>query len=362
VFPTSVEAIINRLNGIKPVEYAASRNYANGAITYLSPYISRGVISTRMVYEHIKTLGNTWEQSEKLIQELTWRDYWQLVWIAKGALIETDLKNTQTQVSNHKIPEAVVKASTGILAVDEALKNLYKTGYMHNHMRMYVASICCNIAQCHWLQPAKWMYANLLDGDIASNHLSWQWVAGAFSNKKYYANQNNINKFFNGTQKNTFLDVEYDEFEALKKPKVLEKVVPFNLQLALNNYNHPTLNKNKTTLIYNYYNLDAYWHKETDAQRILLLEPSIFKKHPVEQKCIDFALSLSKNITDIKIFVGEFDELFTQLSFDKIIFKEHPLNKHYKGKEETRDWLSSITGYFPSFFAFWKKCKKELKW
>jgi deoxyribodipyrimidine photo-lyase len=61
------------------------------------------------------------------------------------------------------------------------------------------------------------------------------------------------------------------------------------------------------------------------------------------------------------VFVGVFDELQKQAGISDIIFKEHPLNKNYKGKEEPRDWMFSVKGYYPSFFAFWKKCKKELR-
>jgi deoxyribodipyrimidine photo-lyase len=60
---------------------------------------------------------------------------------------------------------------------------------------MYIASLACNVAQSQWRIPAKWMYYHLLDADWASNALSWQWVAGTNSNKKYFANQNNINKY-----------------------------------------------------------------------------------------------------------------------------------------------------------------------
>lgn len=232
---------------------------------------------------------------------------------------------------------------------------------MHNHIRMYVASICCNLANSHWLSPARWMYAHLLDGDIASNQLSWQWVSGTFSNKKYYANQDNINKFFQSSQKNTFLDVSYEEFDSLETPKLLLETVPFNINQYLPFYEKPNIEKKKKTLIYNYYNLDPFWHKNEEYQRILLLEPSIFEKFPVKKKCIEFAINLSKNITDLKVFIGEFTELSKQINNKEIIFKEHPLNKHYIGKEESRDWLSSVSGYHKSFFAFWKKCKKELQ-
>jgi deoxyribodipyrimidine photo-lyase len=345
---------------IQPDQYAATRNFGDGAVTHLSPYISRGVISTRDVYEHLTTLDLPWQKIEKLVQELAWRDYWQQVWVAQGEAIHSDLKNPQTPVSNHHIPTAVIKASTGIHAVDNAIRELYQTGYMHNHMRMYVASICCNVAHSHWLTPARWMYAHLLDGDLASNQLSWQWVAGSFSNKKYYANQDNINKYFHDSQKHTFLDVEYAQFNTLAIPDALSETVPFSLATQLPHINRPTLQNDKVTLIYNYYNLDPTWHQSEDVQRLLLLEPTIFSKYPVKPYCIDFALNLAKNINGIEVFVGEFDDLLKMVDQEHLHFKEHPLNRHYKGHEETRKWLSHVTGYFPSFFAYWKKIKKEL--
>lgn len=300
------------------------------------------------------------ENSEKLIQELAWRDYWQQVWIAKGDAIHTDIKSPQNNASNYALPYAIKNACTGIVAVDNAIKELYRTGYMHNHMRMYVASICCNIAHSHWLVPARWMYAHLLDGDPASNQLSWQWVAGTFSNKKYYANQDNINTYFTSSQKSTFLDVGYDEFAELSTPEVLRDTVPLNMDTSLPNIVNPTLARHKPTLIYNYFNLDTQWHEHRDMQRVLLLEPSHFLQHPVSKSCIDFVLALSLNIPNIRLFVGEFSELMNQLDAKDIIYKEHPLNKHYQGTEEPRDWLSSAAGYYPSFFTFWKECKKEL--
>ncbi len=271
------------------------------------------------------------------------------------------MKNTQSDVISHDIPKAIVEADTGIKVVDEAIESLYNNGYMHNHMRMYVASICCNIAKCHWLTPARWMYLHLLDGDLASNQLSWQWVAGAFSNKKYYANQGNINKFFNSNQSGTFLDVDYSVFPEMDIPKKLEEAVVFTSNLELPKIERPKLDKNKTTLIYNYYNLDPEWKKEEDRQRVLLLEPSVFKKFPLAKKNIQFILDLAANIDGIEVFIGEFHELESEIGIENIIYKEHPLNKHYKGAEEPRDWISSVTGYHSSFFSFWKKVKKEIR-
>ena len=291
---------------------------------------------------------------------MAWRDYWQLIWIEKGEAINSDLKREQPDTQNREIPRAIINSNTGIDAIDIAIKNLYKTGYVHNHLRMYIACMVCNIGKSYWKAPAQWMYYHLLDGDWASNALSWQWVSGANANKKYYANQQNINKYCFTTQKNTFMDVEYEDFDTMNIPKELAQITCLTLQTPLPPQKNIILDSDKPTLIYNFYNLDPTWHLGEDANRVLLLEPSIFKQYPISQKSVDFMLALSKNMDKIQIFVGEFDDLIKTYTPKNIFYKEHPLN-HYVGTEEPRDWMFSTTGYYRSFFAFWKKCKKELK-
>jgi deoxyribodipyrimidine photo-lyase len=361
MFPGNLKEIKHRIAQIDPLKYARTRNYKDGSVTKLSPYIARGVISTRQVYDHLLSLELPWNIIEKLVQELAWRDYWQQIWIDKKNEIDRDLKNIQQRVSNHQIPLAVINHNTEITAIDKAIEALYETGYMHNHMRMYVAALSCNIAQSHWLQPAQWMYSHLLDGDWASNALSWQWVAGTNADKKYYANQKNINKYFYSNQKNTYLDIEYSQFDTLEIPDVLKKTVSFDGQTPLPVFDKEQFEPHKQTLIYNYYNLDPEWHLLDDVQRVLLMEPSFFRKYPVSQKCIDFVLQLSENIPGIKIFIGEFHELEQAINGEFLVYKEHPTNDHYQGTEEPREWMFDVWGYYPSFFAYWKKCKKELR-
>ncbi len=361
-FDTSMAAIHERIDSIDPIAYGKSRNFINGAVTYLSPYISRGAISTKQVLEAVLNRGYAPSRIEKFIQELAWRDYWQQLWKAKGDAINKDLKRPQPNVVNFGIPEAVMDAKTGIEALDRALSAFYQTGYLHNHVRIYLASVCCNVAKCHWAQPAQWMYYYLLDGDWASNALSWQWVAGSNSNKKYYANQGNINKFCYSQQQGTFLDVSYEELPTMEIPEELIHILPFELKTSLPNSTLHKIDPNLPTLIYNSYNLDPNWRLNEKANRILLLEPSHFKKYPVSDKTVKFILDLSKNIEGIRVFSGEFQELQYSYGIGKTVFKEHPTNEHYVGIKEERNWMFSVQGYFPSFFAFWKRCKKELKW
>ena len=357
-FSTRYHEIIAKIESVNPIAYGKTRNFIDGAVTKLSPYISRGVISLPMIKKSVLKKYNR-HQSEKLLQELAWREYWQRVWESKGELIFSDLKQSQTEVDTHEIPAAVMNASTEIEAIDTSIKTLYETGYMHNHCRMYVSSVACNIARAHWLQPSKWMYYHLLDGDLASNSLSWQWVAGSFSSKKYFCNQENINKYCYTQQTGTFLNKSYDELPLMDKPAALQKNFSLNLNTILPKTSAPVIYEQLPTLIYNAYNLDPLWHQHTKANRILLLEPSHYHKYPVSEKVIEFIRALSENIPGIQVYVGEFEELKKYTGASNTLFKKHPAYLHYEGTAESADYLfPQVSGYYPSFFAYWKKCER----
>ncbi len=349
--------IINKLSNLNLSHYSRNRNFIDGDVTMLSPYISRGLISTKIVLNTVLSQKINLAKIEKFIQELAWRDYWQIIW--KHNDINVDMRHPQLNVINNGVPKAILNAKTGVIAIDNAIKKLYKEGYIHNHLRMYISSVVCNIAKCHWKIPAQWFYYYLIDGDWGSNALSWQWICGTNSSKKYYANQKNINLFCHTNQKNTFLDKDYSVLRNEAPPKILtccEKPQLKSFSIESNLY----IDKNKPSLIYNYYNVDPIWRKNLDANKILLIEPSVFKKYPVSKKNIDFLISLSKNIDKIQLFFGEFDELKKKLYNSEIYFKEHPLNNNYTGNCDNRDWMFSTQKPFPSFFKFWQNYKSEI--
>lgn len=360
------ESLQHRIQSIDPIRYGKTRNFLEGAVTQLSPYISRGIISGRHVMESVLARGYNPRQIEKFLQELAWREYFQRVWQARGNDIFTDLKQAQPNVRHHQMVSAIERAETGIEIIDAQIRSLYDTGYLHNHVRMYLASICCNIAGAHWLTPAKWMYYHLLDGDLASNHLSWQWVAGAFSSKKYYCNQENINKYTGSTQRQTFLDKSYEEISSMEIPPALEEILPLTLSTPLPETAALSLDTRKPSLVYNSYNLDPNWRPDLDANRILLLEPSHFRNYPVSANVLQFIMDMSKNIVGIQIHVGEYADLAAHYQDhpereNMLIHKEHPAFRHYTGIRDERDWMfPTVTGYFPSFFAYWKKCERQL--
>jgi deoxyribodipyrimidine photo-lyase len=367
VFVTDYDAIIDRVNSIDPIRYASTRNFVDGAVTYLSPYISRGVISSKQVQQITLARGFPPAAIQKLLQELAWREYFQRVWQARGDALFEDIRQPQADVAHHNMPEGIAGASTGIRAIDQAITDLYSTGYMHNHVRMYVASMACTIGKAHWLTPSRWMYAHLLDGDLASNACSWQWVAGAFAAKKYYCNQENINHYTRSTQRHTFLDMAFEKLPSISIPPALQHHAPWHLQTTLPSFAPVTLDVAKPTLLYNSYNLDPLWRSTEHVNRVLLLEPSHFRKYPVSETVLGFILSLAKNIPGLQLMTGEVSELLSLYddpgrAAGMLISKEHPAFGHYPGLRDERDWIyPQVTGYYPSFSSFWKRCRYAVR-
>jgi deoxyribodipyrimidine photo-lyase len=357
-FPTDYTEIVNRINSIDPVSYAQTRNYLTGSVTYLSPYISRGVISTKQVLEIVLEKTDHPADATKLIQELAWREYYQRIWQHIEEDMFEDIRNRYTGITHKQIPTALLEANTGIKSIDTAIQTLYETGYMHNHLRMYLASI----AKSHWSLPSQWMYYHLLDGDLASNTCSWQWVAGSFSGRQYYCNQENINKYTGSNQQQTFLDTTYEELPDMKVPDALQHISSPLLKSFLPEKEMINTNKNLPLQIYTTYNLDPLWRSEMEANRILLLERSHFAQYPVSENVMQFILQLAKNINGLQVFVGELNEIPHLQEYPAIYSKEHPLYKHIPGIKDERDWMfPEVKGFYNSFFSFWKKCEPYIR-
>ena len=150
-------------------------------------------------------------------------------------------------------------------------------------------------------------------------------------------------------------------------PEILMSTNNLLLQTLLPVTQTPILDTSKPTLIYNSYNLDILWRKHEDVNRVLLLEPSHFKKYPVSKKVLQFIIDLSKNIDGIILCTGEISDISGLYKNDSlpdrecIISKEHPAFTYYPGIKDSRHWMfADVTGYYNSFFSFWKKCEKYL--
>jgi deoxyribodipyrimidine photo-lyase len=194
-------AALARLATIDPLAYARTRNHVGGDVTRLSPWLRHGVLSLAEVRDAALARVRRPEDAAKLISELGWRDYWQQVYAAVGNRIRQPLE-TPAQPSRMppvaRVPQDVLAAQTGLQCVDAFVRKLHGTGWLHNHERMWLASWLVHVRGVQWQAGADWFLSHLLDGDPASNHLSWQWVAGTFSAKPYLFNRENLETFTSG--------------------------------------------------------------------------------------------------------------------------------------------------------------------
>lgn len=362
-FPTDYESIIQRVYDVDPVRYSRTRNYLDGAVSYLSPYLTHGVITLPQVRD-IVLENYTVQQSMDFIFELTWREFFYRVWWQLGDDIWHDIKDPQQDIRTHQIPSAVIDASTGVHVLDEAVRVLYETGYMHNHARMWIASVVCNVAGAYWKLPSKWLYYHLLDGDIASNTLSWQWVAGAFASKKYVANQDNLNKYSGYAQHDTFLDVGYDDLrgQTVDLPSALRQVTDLELKTPLPAPKPVSIAPHKPIFLYHAWALNPHWKADDDAERVLVLEPSHFERYPISEKRVQFILALAKNIPNLKIFVGEYHQVPGLKDAPDVVFQAHPAVNHWRGYATSVQWMfpQLPQKMYGSCFSYWKKAQRYL--
>jgi deoxyribodipyrimidine photo-lyase len=189
-----------RLARVDPVAYGRTRNDFDGAVTRLSPYLRHGVVGLAEARDRvIRLVGGDAGRAEKLLAELAWRDYWRRVLDEIGDEVWLDREEYKTNLCPEdyadELPDDFLRAETGIDFVDDTVDTLHRTGYLHNQARMKIAAYVVHWRRVKWQAGARWMLSHLLDGDLASNNLSWQWVASTFASKPYIFNLENLQKW-----------------------------------------------------------------------------------------------------------------------------------------------------------------------
>jgi deoxyribodipyrimidine photo-lyase len=225
-FPPTFEAARERMQAVSPSQYARSRNALDGAVTGLSPYLTHGIVSLPQVAQHIAQKYKL-HYEDKLIFEFGWREFFHHVWsrTASPDDILRDMRpaNLWRGKYANELPADIREGRTGVPVIDSAVRQLYATGYLHNHARMWLASYCVHLRKVHWRAGADWLYAHLLDGDLPSKHLSWQWVASTFSSKPYLFNATNVAKYAPEqawkawTSSKTAIDLSYEELDTFAR-------------------------------------------------------------------------------------------------------------------------------------------------
>tara|TARA_B100000780_G_scaffold67734_1_gene44810 strand:+ start:4167 stop:5387 length:1221 start_codon:yes stop_codon:yes gene_type:complete len=220
-------------------QYADSRNFDRGmgehtSVSVLSAYISRRLITEQEVVL-LALSAHGYEEAEKFVQEVFWRAYFKgwlelrpQVWDLYRDGLNSDLRCLKLDRGLRSDVSCALSGKTGIACFDSWVVELQKTGYLHNHARMWFASIWIFTLRLPWRLGADFFYRHLLDGDAASNTLSWRWVAGLHTRgRPYIATARNVTTFTG--QRFTPKDDEFENVThglELTEPDGLPPVLP----------------------------------------------------------------------------------------------------------------------------------------
>lgn len=367
-FHVDLAAVLDRVRAIDPRAYARGRDALDGAATWLSPFITHGIISTRDVGEIVRESHDA-QASEKLLNELGWREFFHRTWQLEGERIFGDLKHPQDNVRSEVTPSAVLDGDTGVDGIDVPIRHVIAEGTMHNHARLWTAAVTTRFGRTWWLEPARWLHFHLLDGDLASNHLSWQWVAGTSRAKPYVMNQANVNRFAGTDQHGTWLDVAYEALDTLALPKdrAARRAVDYagfdarDTMMPQLPGRHladepDALVAGTPVALRSIWNLDPRWREDLDRQ-IVFIDVDHALDWPMSAK----RWALVEHWADqcgATVLHGSLDELRAAAADTDVVRREYPACDGWPGTVEERPWLYPMPGMpFPSFTKFWKQVK-----
>ena len=339
--------------------YTAQRNFDFGPlnrknISCLSPYITHRLISEYEVTK--KALSKyPYQKVEKFIQEIFWRVYWK-GWLELRPKVWTDFVEDLKNVGNSNEYEKAINGETDIDCFNDWVKELKENNYLHNHTRMWFASIWIFTLKLPWQKGAEFFLRELYDGDAASNTLSWRWVAGIQTKGKNYIAQNwNINKFTNNKYKDLTLNESpqpiIDQREYKISPISIgnnetksDSLVFFENELNFQSFNTDNYKKVYCILLSNEERQVKLGNKVLEYKKKIIknqIQISGLKIEYIEGiKFIELSSS-EKNFDVIYPSVGE------SMSFLKRIIKKNSLMINYLIRDEDKYcWQFSNKGYF----------------
>ena len=338
--------------------YSFKRNFDLGPkdksnVSCLSPYISHRLITE---YEVAKTVlaKFPFQKVEKYIQEIFWRVYWK-GWLELRPQVWTDFIEDLKGLKEDDNYKKAINGETQIECFNDWVKELKENNYLHNHTRMWFASIWIFTLNLPWQKGAEFFMKHLYDGDAASNTLSWRWVAGLQTKGKHYVAQSwNISKFTNNKYKNVKLNENASPITDRREYKLSsleinkEDLESDTLIFFESEQNIETLN------LKDYRNIYCVF-LNNEKRKIKFDEKVInFKKKIIEDQANRFSnikiideINFDKLTNEIKDLDVIYPSIGENLSFLKSIKKKKNLNYNFIVREgDEFCWQFSNKGYF----------------
>ncbi|MDC0419214.1 DNA photolyase [Candidatus Pelagibacter sp.] len=343
-------------------EYSKLRNFDFGPdnrsnISCLSPYIAHGVINELEVID--KSLKKfSFAKNEKFIQEVLWRTYWK-GWLELRPNVWSDylveLNNLRNKFKGNQKYLNAIEGKTNVECFNQWVKEIKENNYLHNHTRMWFASIWIFTLELPWQLGAEFFMQHLYDGDAASNTLGWRWVAGVQTQGKHYlASEWNIKKFTN----NRFQNIQLNENAS---PIFSDKTY----SIGKKNFLNSEISEDKILLIFeNNMTFEFSDFKEHKFKKILLISNEANRNIKLSEKVLKFKANLLEdqktrlieksincetiNINDLKNITEKVYALYPTVSENLSFIQDNQLQniKFLYRKLDQFSWQYCNKGFF----------------
>jgi deoxyribodipyrimidine photo-lyase len=293
IFEASRAKAVDKLNTFVEQnlsDYSKLRNFDFGPsnrsnVSCLSPYITHGIINElEVINKSLKKFS--FAKNEKFIQEVLWRVYWK-GWLELRPDVWSDylieLDKIKKEFKNNQSYLDAIEGKTNVDCFNQWVIELKESNYLHNHTRMWFASIWIFTLELPWQLGAEFFMQHLYDGDAASNTLGWRWVAGVQTQGKHYlASEWNINKFTNNRFKNIKLSENAKPISNDKIYSVINK-----------SFKNSEILEDKTLLIFeNNMTFELSDFKEHKFKKILLVSNNTDRTIKLSEKVLKFKANL----------------------------------------------------------------------
>ncbi len=315
---------LKRLNTMDMEAYNRNHNFLNGSVSKLSPYFRYGCLTLKEASDSVRYRFGA--ESAKFVEELARRDYWRRVWHDLGNGIFNDIEYPKVFLGDKLMPDFIRQGITGLPCMDGFIRNLTHDGYVHNHARKWFAAYVVHWLKVDWREAADWFENHLLDGDKASNHLSWQWVASLFSSKPYYFNKENLarhtgEKYCSTCTVNCPFDASHEALNeklfASAKPGqakvhrvMMPERAPISLHRAIAIYVHDEMLSSAHPLL------------RKPMPKIFVFDDVLYGKWPLKR--LQFLADCLSELQEVEIWIGDTREVLKERGVGQIVTQATP--------------------------------------
>lgn len=377
------QEILAYIDAFDVQKYAKSRNHVGGSVSMLSPYITHGIVTIPELVDRILSYSDI-KSAEKFLMELVWKEFFMQAQKSHGNdFLTAPVREDKTGIPKKSLlPRSLINWTTQTARVNETIQELNATWWLHNHKRMRLASRCCHRAKLDWKKCADWTYYHFIDGELAPNHLSRQWVNSTFANKPYFMNEENLQKYWSWTSdpdlrwtydavfeklfdggRNSLYREEADKYTKLTTP--IEYIKKRNKDILSKKW--------WSIYILSPWKLDKTICFE-NSKVVIVLDVVFTRLHPRSQKRLDFVQKYADTY-NILFCLWEYGNIINEcLQADYSVILDERRDPTYREAQDVykKNDNVSILSYsllykqqndevILKFFKYWNEVKKVLK-